>query len=271
MTINEFGDYRSYLKAALSKKVESNPQYSIRAFARQADLAPGFISEVLRGKKNLSYSASMKVSECLGLSSKESDYFQTLVQMESARTPELKLKLSRKLENLYQKNRNQNLSLETFRAMSDWYHIAIVELTEIQGLILTAENVSRLLGITHIEAIAAIDRLVRSGLIIKNSSGRFIKGNGNPVLASKEKNDALQNFHRQMLTKASTAVQHQTNNEKFIGSETVAINPKDLPKFAQIFEDCFSKVLELAEKGKSKSHVYHLGIQFFNLTRGSKS
>jgi uncharacterized protein (TIGR02147 family) len=271
MTINEFGDYRSYLKAALSKKIEHNPQYSIRAFARQADLAPGFISEVLRGKKNLSYNASMKVTESLGLSSKESEYFQTLVQLESAQSPELKLKLSRKLESLFHKNRSQNLSLETFRAMSDWYHVAIVELTEIQGLILNAENVSRLLGISRIEAVAAIDRLERAGLIVQNSAGRFIKGGGNPILASKERNEALQNFHRQMLARASVAVQNQTNSEKFIGSETVAINPKDLPKFAQIFEDCFSKILELAEKSKSKSHVYHLGIQFFDLTRGSKS
>lgn len=270
MTINEFDNYRSYLKEVLSKKMVTNPQYSMRAFARQANVAPGFISEVIRGKKNLSYASSMKITESLGLSPKDSEYFQTLVQIELARTPEAKLKLSRKLESLYSKNRSQSISLETFRALSDWYHIAIIELTEIHGLILNAENVSSLLGISHIEADAAIDRLVRAGLLTKGPKGRLIKSVGNSVLESKEKNEALQNFHRQMLSRASNALRTQDNNEKFVGSETIAVNPKDLPKFNQIFEECFSKALELAEKSKTKSHVYHLGIQFFNLTRRKK-
>ncbi|MBY0416107.1 MAG: DUF4423 domain-containing protein [Bdellovibrionales bacterium] len=32
-------------------------------------------------------------------------------------------------------------------------------------------------------------------------------------------------------------------------------------------EECFSKILHLADESKNKDAVYHLGIQLFNLTK----
>jgi transcriptional regulator with XRE-family HTH domain len=208
-------DYRSYLKNILADKVSVNPRYSLRAFSRQVGLAPGFLSEVLSGKKNLSAEASMKITSALKLSIKESEYFRILVQIELTKSPEVKLDLTKKIESFFPKKRSENLTLDAFRTISDWYHIAAVEITHLADL-LSAESISKHFGIP----IETLD--------------------------------------------------HQDNKEKFIGSETMAFDPDDLPKVTQALEECFSKVLDIASKSKNKKRVYHLGIQFFNLSTGRK-
>jgi uncharacterized protein (TIGR02147 family) len=262
-------DYRSYLKNILADKVSVNPRYSLRAFSRQVGLAPGFLSEVLSGKKNLSAEASMKITSALKLSIKESEYFRILVQIELTKSPEVKLDLTKKIESFFPKKRSENLTLDAFRTISDWYHIAAVEITHLADL-LSAESISKHFGIPRLEANAVLGRLERLELIEKDISGKYLKVTDNPVVSSEAPNEALRNFHRQTLSKAIETLDHQDNKEKFIGSETMAFDPDDLPKVTQALEECFSKVLDIASKSKNKKRVYHLGIQFFNLSTGRK-
>ncbi|MGE0617107.1 MAG: hypothetical protein AB7P04_15865 [Bacteriovoracia bacterium] len=47
-------DYRELLKAALAQRIQKNPAYSLRAFARDLGISPGHLCEVLSGKHRLS-------------------------------------------------------------------------------------------------------------------------------------------------------------------------------------------------------------------------
>jgi len=73
-----------------------------------------------------------------------------------------------------------------------------------------------------------------------------------------------------MFQKASESLENQTSKEKFIGSETFGISEELLPKAFELCEEFLQKFATLAQSKKTPNQVYHLGLQFFNLTKGSK-
>jgi uncharacterized protein (TIGR02147 family) len=260
-------NYRSYLKNILAKKITQHPSYSLRAFSRDLKLAPGFLSDVLNGKKNISIKAALQIAESLKLSTKEAEYFRILVEIESAKKNEARIKMIKKLENLFPKRRPQSLSLDSFRTISEWHHLAIIEVLELNGFEKTAVSIAKILKISKIDADTALDRLERLGLIQKTKDGQYIKKSENYLVSSEKANEALRAFHRQTLSKAIDAIGEQDNTEKFIGSETMAFDPADLEKVKEAAEVFFSTVLEISARSNNKKNVYHLGIQFFKLSQ----
>lgn len=80
-------DYREILREQLNRRIKQNRYYSLRAFARDLQLAPSRISEVLNRKQGLSAKAAQKIANRLRLAESDSAYFIDLVVSEHARSP----------------------------------------------------------------------------------------------------------------------------------------------------------------------------------------
>ena len=266
--IQQYNDYRSYLRTCLNERIKQNPQYSLRAFAKHLNLAPGFISDVLNGRKNLSTQSVIKVVDGLKLSSKDSSYFNLLVQLECARNQTARLKIIQNLESLFPKRKAQDLSVEHFRIIADWYHTAILEMANSPEFIVNSSVASKCLGISKVEAQVALDRLNRLELLELKSDKSYKKVQSSLLATSKIPHEGLRHFHKQMLHKAIESLEVQPNTEKFVGSETFAFDPESLKLVNEALEECFDKVVNIAKKSKKKNYIYHLGIQFFKITKG---
>lgn len=71
--------YRSLLKEAFSKRCASRPQYSLRAFARDVQLSPSFLSRIFNGKRELTTARAEVVAGLLGWEGEQKDLFVKLV------------------------------------------------------------------------------------------------------------------------------------------------------------------------------------------------
>ena len=259
-------DYRQILKDELVKKVTKLPSYSLRALARDAQVSPSLISSVLNGRKGFSTETAFQVCRALSFSKKKTEYFATLVQMDGAKSPELKSSLQDKLHELRPQARTYALAVDHFHAIAEWYHFAILELTQVKDFVFEPEAIAGSLGISRLEAESAVDRLVRLGLLeVKNQ--RATKLEDDVVVTSNVPAQALRKFHAQMLAKAATSLTAQSPQEKLVGSETFAFNERRLPEANAIIEDCFAKLIQLSKNTKNPTAVYHAGIQFFRLTK----
>ena len=267
--VSNHSQYRSYLKAVLAERQRSNHAYSMRAFARNLGLTQSGVSQVLSGKKNLSQESAHQIAEKLGLNDRDTEFFCLLVQLETAKTAILKESILKKLNSLNPKEPVEVLSLEFFRAISDWYHLVIKNMTDIEGLELTPKAIAKRLGITSIEADSALERLLKLELIepIEGRPHRYRQVKNYVIAKAATPNEALRNFHRQMLEKAKDSLTTQTPQEKIIGSETFAFNERHLKEADQITEEYFKKMAALAKGPGKKTQVYHLGVQFFNVTK----
>lgn len=267
--IFEHESYRTYLKGVLVERIARNRAYSLRAMARQLSLAPSSLSEVLKGKINLSPETAWTTATRLGLDEKGREYFCLMVQLESAKSVELRAEIEGKLRQLNPQVSRYDVEVDIFKMISDWYHVPILMMTDLaEGFEpgSYAAWAARKLGISQPEAEAAIDRLVRLELLKRDDAGHLRRTKENLVARSGVPNEGLRRFHRQMLHKATESLETQTPQEKFVGSQTFAIDVTELRKFERRLDQVLTEMSQLARKGKKKTHVYHLGIQLFNLT-----
>jgi hypothetical protein len=64
--MNPIGGYRAMLMEELSRKQRRNPSYSLRAFARDIEVAPAKLCQILKSKGGLSGERAAVVAERLG-------------------------------------------------------------------------------------------------------------------------------------------------------------------------------------------------------------
>jgi uncharacterized protein (TIGR02147 family) len=266
--IYEYVCYRKYLTCELADRVAKNPLYSLRAFARDLELAPTSLSQVLSGRKNLSQERAIRIAERLELNPPEVEYLSLLVQQDKAKSPKLREMLAEKVASHKPPHDKENLSLEYFRIISDWYHYAIRSLTDLPDADMTPQKVGERLGISRFEAEAAIQRLLDLNLLEKDpkNSSRLRKTKTHVLATTKVPNQAFQKYHRQMLNLAAKSLDTQTASEKLVGSEVLAFSKSQLKEAEVLMEEYFTKMIALASKTKKKTDVYHVGVQVFNLT-----
>jgi uncharacterized protein (TIGR02147 family) len=270
--IFEHTNYRNYLKELLAERIQKNPAYSLRAMAQNLGLVNSQLSEVINGKANLSLTNALKVAHKLGLSDSESEYFCWLLQLEAESDLVAREVILGKVNRLRQAQVARpmhDLTVDQFKQISDWHHSAILELVSLDGFELSPENVAEALGISKLDAGVAIDRLERLELIERSESGSYRRVHQALVVRSPVQNAAMRNFYRQMMQKASDALESQTPDQRLSGYETLTFSSEALPEAREAIDQFFDEMIRISRKYPRKTEVYHLLVHFFNLIQGS--
>lgn len=167
------------LRSILSKKINQNPHYSLRAFARALGLSPTYISMVLNNKRTLSLQRAIQAADSLRMEPEQRSYFLKKVALECAGTKKTAQYLK---EFIFEKEDEQkegkelffNFDAEFFMIFYQWYHLPILDLTTCSHFQSDFKWVSNCLGIPEFTVKDAVDRLVRLGLM-KIEKGVWIK------------------------------------------------------------------------------------------------
>jgi uncharacterized protein (TIGR02147 family) len=136
----------------------------LRSFARDLGFSPARLSDVLRGRYGLSLAAAQTVASRLGMNSKERQHFCDLVESKHARSKANREAAQRRLDSA---QTYQQLTMDTFAVIADWYHYAILELTLLKNFQSDVKWIAHQLGINSIVVSAAIERLKRLDLIVQ--------------------------------------------------------------------------------------------------------
>lgn len=265
-----FTSYSKYLAAELEYRKAQNALYSLRSMSLQLGISPTTLSDVIKGKKKLSEKTGLEVSKKLKLSAKEAKYFQTLLHYENSEDQNLRKTLENQLKVLNPLLRKKSeLDEQHYIVLSEWHHIAIIEMTSVFPKKLNAKIISEELNIEVSHAELALSLLQKLSLIEKKGES-YVKTQEQFTFNSDIANQALRHYHKTMLAKAQLAIVEQSNKEKFIGSETFALALDDLDEAKDIIENCFQQLLQLSAKANKKAYVYHTGIQLFQLNRPAK-
>ena len=255
-------DYRSILRGEIANRCEKNPRYSLRAFARDIGVSSSRLSEVLNGRYGLSRIAAAKIGSSIGWNKQECDVFCDLVDSEHGRAK--KVKAAAKMRLAQRSSPYQQLSLDSFQVISDWYHYAILELTLLDNFQSRPRWIAQKLGLSENLVVPAIERLKRLNLLTEKA-GCLIATDAFTASTTDVPSDALKKFHRQLLEKAMSALQVQTVEERDYSHMILAIDrdhiseAKDvIKKFRRSFDTRFSGA-------PSKNQVYCLGLTFFRL------
>lgn len=251
-------DYRVRLAELFEEKKRLNPAFSLRAFARLLGVSPASISQVLSGKRHLSRKLAREVAQRLGFSPLETQewmqgHLRARYEEQATETP----------------SPYQLLELDRFNLISDWYHYAILSLSEVKAASAKPEWIARRLNITRAQAVDALARLERLKLI-EIRGGKFRQTvppldtpNGVPSAA-------LRKHHSQILHKADLAQHEMPIEEREYGTLTMAVNPARLPQARERLRALRDELSAILENGK-RERVYILSYQLFPLDRSEES
>lgn len=255
-----------FLLGELDRRRRRNQSYSLRAFARDLELSVSHLSEVISGERGLSGKSAAKIADKLKLRPAEQSYWFDLVLVETARniqTRELakeRLKSTRNLQSL------KKIKTEQFQVISEWYHLALLELINLKDFQPRIDWIAEKLSITEKQADAAITRLQSVGLLKVKGD----KWEGNDSIAeifSEVPSRAIRSFHKKIIENSIYALQHGSMEDREIQSMLVAIPKNHVTEFRndmkKFLVDFWEKI-----KDEPKDSVYALSIQLCPVTKG---
>lgn len=229
------------LQTELSRRCERNPKYSLRAFAKALGLSHATLSQMMSGKRPVSRKSLKKIAESLALGPERRALGEPATDYE-------------------------RISIDTFSAISDWYHYAILSLLETPDSKLDPRWIARRLGISLAEAGVAISRLRRLDLV-ERRGGRWRQKGGRLRVDNVEASAAARKFHRQLLTKALESLENDPKPIRDFEGITLAFDPREMPYAIQRLNSYARELAgELQRRGKP-SEVYELTVQFFPVSK----
>lgn len=263
-------DYRTVLRDALARRCQVNPSYNMSRFARDLGLSPGRLSEIFSHRQGLSTEVGKRIGGILGLSEGETELFCDQIEFEHGRS-----QAKRELARLRLLKRNEELEkmaveVDTFQAISDWYHLAIIQLIEMPIFKEDPKWIARALNISAAEAASAIDRLLRIGILFRDERGTLKRVDETIVVQNKAPSDAVRKFQEQIIEKARAALLTRPQNERTVSSGMVCVRRSDFDEIRTKIRRFSTRLLNEAEASpKDKEAVYCLSIQYFEVTEAT--
>ena len=255
-------DFRLFLQDELLKRCRINSSYSLRAFSRTLQINPSSLSRMLRGEREISPVMQYRLGERLGLNPIELKTFsQASLQKNNKKKKSLGSEGS-----LTQANFNQ-LSLDAFSVISDWYHYAILELTYLESFNSSPKWIAKTLGITVSEVHAAVERLSRLGLLKITKKKQWINVRSNTNVVPEMKAVAYRKLQKQVLEKALKALEEVPMERRDQSSMTMAVSTKRLPEAIEKITHFRRELCQFLEQDLKRDDLYQLSISLFPLTQ----
>ncbi len=271
----DYNDPVDFLNASFSAIQSKNPQFSLRAWARQLGLPHvTMLSMVLNRKRRLLPNLSSKIGEHFvqkeSFSENQARYFDMLVLFANARTTEEKAFYQKVLSSLRPDQTFLSLQLDHLRFISDWYHIAILEMTHLKEFNSDPRWICLRLGdsVSQSQVSEAIDRLVRLGLLERTSDNGLRKTTARLATPSDIPDKGLRKFHSQMMQKALEALERQTVSERDITGHTLVTSLSKIPVAKTMIREFRRRLADFLETPEGDA-LYQINIQLFKLTGDS--
>jgi uncharacterized protein (TIGR02147 family) len=254
---------QNILRASLVDRQTKNPAFSLRSFAKKLGMSPSAISEILAGKRRVSIKLATRILDRLAAPPEERQ--SVLDKFQAATKPGASAEsnqLSAPSQSYIQ------LSADHFHAVSDWYHFAILSLMETKIFQDDPTWIAERLGIKVGEAQAAIERMLRLGMIKIDAKGQKHPSSSSFESPDEVANVALRKAHHQNLELAARSLEEDSVEDRDITSMTMAIDRSKLKEAKKMIRDFQDKLSAFLESGH-QDEVYKINIQLFPLTQVS--
>lgn len=258
--------YQDFLLEEFRSRRSRNPHYSLRAFARDLGMPASKLSQNLRGLCGISVAKAEKIAVKLQMRDDERQLFLALVESQHARSRVARQQATTALQKIREEKINE-LSLEKFSTIRDWYHMAILEMTDIKGFRADENWIAEKLGLPVDLVKEAVQRLQTLELLRIEGDGRWIQSQQDLELPSGVPSRTIREHHKQILTKAIVAVDSVPVERREYSSMTFAMDKTVLNEMKNCIREFQRKMSRLSQQGE-KDSVYILAMQLFPVVEG---
>jgi uncharacterized protein (TIGR02147 family) len=252
------------LKAEYTARTARNAAYSLRAFARDLGMSPSRLSELFNGKHGLSAKRAAELARRLGFSPDEVARFSDMAEAAFGRSEVNRKAAELRLTARAPGGSANPIDLDAFAVISQWYHLAIVELAQMKGFDSDPLWIARKLGIGTLEVKIAIDRLLRYGLL-ERSGDQLVPVHARNNVGKGVPSEAIRTFHMQLLDRAQAAILSQPFDQRGASATILAVPRGAVLEANVLIREFRQRFSEAMTRYGDKEQLYCLAVQFFSL------
>jgi uncharacterized protein (TIGR02147 family) len=269
VNVFEFTDYREYLKACFEERKLTDTRFSHRWLARRLDLSTSnFILLVMQGKRNLSSALSIRLSEVLGHSAKEAEYFENLVGFCQARSAREKERYFGRMSALRKKAKVGRVEESQYEYYSKWYCCVVrslIDMCDFRGDYAWLARTVRP-AITVREARQAVRLLEKLGMVKRKPNGAYALTEKNITTGKEITGLAVANFHVRTAELAARAVRELPREERNVTGLTLGISRATYDRICERIGELQEEIIETASADDKADRVYQLNFQIFPMS-----
>lgn len=251
------------LREIFFERTQRNASYSLRAFARDAGMSHSYLSLILNGKRPVPPRRALRIADRLKLDPATSSRF-----LDAVRSGLWDTNVRGKAAAAAPAEAFFSVDLDRFRVLSDWYHLALLDLTLLRDFRPSYAWIARALGITTSQARSAAKRLERLGLL-RIEGDSWIKTHRMLSVPAGVPAQAVRKFHRQMIERSLRALRSSDVEDfeaRLVTGAVMAIDGSRLPEAKRRIAKFRRSLLRFLTAGEA-TDLYQLNVQLFPIVK----
>lgn len=274
ISVFDYTSYREFLWDYYREQKQVNPNFSYQYFADKAGFkTKTFIPKVLNGEKALAKRSTINIAKAVRFKKRETDYFETLVSFNNAKSTDEKEFYFQRLQALSKSHKSSTIRESQFSYFAHWYNLVIRELVTIldwdDDYSILAKAVYP--PITPRKAEIAVKLLIELGMIKKMPSGRYIQVDKAITTGDQVTSLAVSKYQKQTMELAIESLNNIKKVARDVSTMTVGISPKGFEKIKEEIKLCRGRIREIVLKDKACDRVYQINFQVFPLSKLPKN
>ena len=273
--ITQYLDVKDYLEAVYQTIKKHRRSYSYLQFAEELGFSKtNVIYLVIRGRRNLSVKASVKIANSLKFKRDEKYYFRTLMQSYNSRSSEEREKLFKKLIDIKSRFVDADLSKNQLQFYNEWFHVVICEMTQMENFNSDPNWIctNTVPNIRPEQARKSIELLEELDLIYFDpKKGRHVPKKTTLTTGDEIFSMAVVRYHQAMIQIAKDSITTIEEDERDISSVTLSMPVEAMEEIKEEISKFRKKIIDISMKSKKPEAVFQLNVQLFPVTNTKNS
>lgn len=278
-----YHDYRTFLNDEIKHQSKSFAGYSMRAIAREAKIAAGFLSMVLSGKKKLSADKLFDLARALSLNPREQNHLEYLRAFCDADSQQDKIEALSSLQRSIGYQTKNPAEHHVYRYLSRWFNVVIREMATKKGFQTDAKWIQSQLQfqVPLVDLKNALEFLISNKYIKVQPDGFVQASSENIRCMGGVYQVVLAQFHKEMFGLAIRSLDILASHERYLEGYTCSLSQRHFVEAQKIITEAIDKI-EALEKiahpsdntGGLDENIYHFcffAIPLLKITKKENS
>jgi uncharacterized protein (TIGR02147 family) len=264
----DYYDYRKYLADYCEWRRSRQSWFSYRYLSGRIGIDHANFVRVLQGVRNFPVKKIPEAVKCLGLSSRQAQYFEMMVRFCSAKSNDEAKSVFEKMLGFTTVGTKvvDSGKFEFYRA---WYYSAVRELLNIYEFKGDYTELGSLLRppISPAEARQAVKLLEQLGFIEKNPHGVYELREKYIQTPQEWRGIAIHEFQKATIELAARALQDVPKDQRDISTLTLTIDENGLADIKELVKTFHQEAFKISERCKEEDQVVQINVQVFPLSQ----
>lgn len=267
-SLYSYTDYRLFLKERLQALKRADRSFTYTSFSSRVGFkSPGFLTQVLQGKSNLTPDMAHRFASALNLYKSEIEFFVNLVAANQARTHDEKSSSTERLLSA-KPPKVKNIEKPQFEFYKKWYYSAIRSLLGYSVFDGDYEKLGRELSpaITAAEAKKAVKLLLKLGMIVQSPDGRMRLQNQLITTGADHQSVAVINYQLEAMDLAKRAVQELPREKRSAVTLTFGVSAEGRRLIMERLSALRKELMDIAANDTDIDRIMQINLHAFPLT-----